>query len=531
MSGLPPGVRPWSGNNGRGPPGAPPGGATSAPRVLPGLEGPNPRRKNHGRAKSANPPMNRPRMVSSGDVGQDMPAKMALARTVADLDRKLHSSSLEMQEKENSLFAKSGQVDALSQTVEFQQIKLTSLDLSLKLKEKEVKTLASQLRKQKRLIRRLERSNNRLATGGPTETGTESDTGEETEGTDDEEEDEQAAAARPLQVHQPPVRALPPPQQLQDPVAELRRKIEAAAATAAADAEFDQSAALSIAPPVLVSPADSAQTVLLEGGALVIDDEDGTEWFPIEAMCAASSEFRSQQPIPLDLSSCSLGQTVRILDVNSLKAAIETHSVEDEMTFEWAPEDAQWAGRLGVLVQVNAHGFARVDFSALRNNETTASFPEGLEGLESPTMSPGNTLDASAFQSSLATTQFQTTTSSMSSLPTIHLNETFSNMRMVSPDVGGGHDGKGVGREGGGGGGGGGKLLPLPMFHSSMPSLPHIGPHTPGDTAAGSAQEASRSMERAATCDFHFDLRLFYDCFTTVLRLCCDFVVTDSRVF
>ena len=73
---------------------------------------------------------------------------MVLARTVSDLDRKLQRTSAEIQEKENTLAAKSGQVDALSQTVEYQQIKLNSLDLSLKLKEKQVSTLAVQIRKQ-----------------------------------------------------------------------------------------------------------------------------------------------------------------------------------------------------------------------------------------------------------------------------------------------------------------------------------------------------------------------------------------------
>ena len=81
-------------------------------------------------------------------VEQELPAKMVLARTVSDLDRKLQRTSAEIQEKENTLAAKSGQVDALSQTVEYQQIKLNSLDLSLKLKEKQVSTLAVQIRKQ-----------------------------------------------------------------------------------------------------------------------------------------------------------------------------------------------------------------------------------------------------------------------------------------------------------------------------------------------------------------------------------------------
>jgi hypothetical protein len=370
MAGLPPGIRPWSGNNGRGPPGAPPGGV--APRTLPGLEGPRTGRKK-GRAKSANPPMKHsgPRQVE-----QDLPAKMALARTVSDLDRKLQRTSLEMQEKENSLFAKSGQVDTLSQTVEFQQIKLNSLDLSLKLKEKEVKTLSDQLRKQERLIRRLQRKNTRLAgseDGAGEDTGTESDG---TEGSDGSavggEEQEQEENRREIAPQPSTSQAHPPAAQDHE-----------AAAQAAADAAFDKSTALAEAPVSSRSLGEaSVATSVSSGGgqpyahthhavggrnvasAVLNDDDDGTEWFPIAAMCAAAADrsggggggasggehsSTQQQPIiPLDARTCSLGQAVRIMDVASLRAAIENHSVEGETTFEWAPEDAQWAGRRGV---------------------------------------------------------------------------------------------------------------------------------------------------------------------------------------
>eukprot|EP01043_Picozoa_sp_COSAG02_P050469 COSAG02_NODE_5191_length_4553_cov_15.942524_1_plen_373_part_10 len=373
MADLPAGIRPWSGNNGRGPPGAPPGGVP--PRTLPGLEGPRSRRKK-GRAKSANPPMKHsgPRQVE-----QELPAKMALARTVSDLDRKLQRTSAEMQEKDNTLIVKSGQVDALSQTVEYQQIKLNSLDLSLKLKEKEVSTLADQIRKQERMIRRLQRKNDKLASkqeGAAEDTGSDSDTTEGSDGSGQEPGNEQHLEPSTMEVSAPGVTG-------DEGQPQLATETEAAKVAAeAADVAFDRSTALAdtfVSPQSLgntpsatsVSPGSQAQgktqqqssSEIQDAGpashsaAVLNDDDDGTEWFPIAAMCAVHSELSTRQPIPLDAKTCSLGQAVRILDAASLRAAIENHSVDGETTFEWTPEDAQWAGRRGVLVQVNTHGF------------------------------------------------------------------------------------------------------------------------------------------------------------------------------
>lgn len=496
MAGLPPGIRPWSGNNGRGPPGAPPGGVP--PRTLPGLEGPRTRRKN-GRAASANPPM---KHTGPRQVEQDLQAKMALARTVSNLDRKLQRTSAEIQEKENSLLAKTGQVDVLSHTVEFQQIKLNSLDLSLKLKEKEVSTLAKQLRQQERTIRRLQRKNEKLAgkrEGAGEDTGGESDT---TEGSDGSGQD--AADEAQLEPSATEASAAGIEGQLQSATEETQA---ARLAADAADAAFDRSTALAQAPvpsqslgkmpsAVSVSPngpaygqsQQQADRELQDAGAgrlasvmVSADDDDGTEWFPIAAMCAVHSELSTRQPIPLDTKTCSLGQAVRILDVASLRAAIENHSVDGETTFEWAPEDAQWAGRRGVLVQVNSHGFARVDFASSGNQayETNSSFPEGIE---SPGVTPGNTLDAAAFQ------RFQTTTSSMSSLPTIHLNETFAHLPTQGGETAESMGERGESPE---------ALLAVPMFHSSMPTLPRISAGSGNDGMAG-VHEGGRHMAATA---------------------------------
>ena len=520
MAGLPPGIRPWSGNNGRGPPGAPPGGVP--PRTLPGLEGPRTRRKN-GRAASANPPM---KHTGPRQVEQDLQAKMALARTVSNLDRKLQRTSAEIQEKENSLLAKTGQVDVLSHTVEFQQIKLNSLDLSLKLKEKEVSTLAKQLRQQERMIRRLQRKNEKLAgkrEGAGEDTGGESDA---TEGSDGSGQD--AADEAHLEPSATEASAAGVEGQLQSATEETQA---ARLAADAADAAFDRSTALAQAPvpsqslgkmpsavsvspngpaygqsqqqadrelqdagagrqaSVMVNAALGAQTygTLLEcandceSATVNLGDDDGTEWFPIAAMCAVHSELSTRQPVPLDAKTCSLGQAVRILDVASLRAAIENHSVDGETTFEWAPEDAQWAGRRGVLVQVNSHGFARVDFASSGNQAygTNSSFPEGIE---SPGVTPGNTLDAAAFQ------RFQTTSSSMSSLPTIHLNETFANLPTQGGETAESMGERGESPE---------ALLAVPMFHSSMPTLPRISAGSGNDGMAG-VHEAGRHMAATA---------------------------------
>ena len=496
MAGLPPGIRPWSGNNRRGLPGAPPGGVL--PRTLPGLEGSRTRRKN-ARVASANPPM---KHTGPRQVEQDLPAKMALARTVSDLDRRLQRTSAEIQEKENSLLAKTGQVDVLSQTVEFQQIKLNSLDLSLKLKEKEVSTLAKQLRQQERLIRRLQRKNEKLAgkrEGAGEDTGSESDTTEGSDGSGQNAGDESQLEPSATEVSAAGVKG-----QLQSAAPTHAARL----AAEAADADFDRSTALAQAPvpsqPLRntpsaenVSPVSSAYGKLQQqadrelqelqdagrgsqASVIARADDDGTEWFPIAAMCAVHSELSTRQPIPLDSKTCSLGQAVRILDVVSLRAAIENHSVDGETTFEWAPEDAQWAGRRGVLVQVNSHGFARVDFASSEHqgNETNSSFPEGIE---SPGVTPGNTLDAAAFQ------RFQTTTSSMSSLPTIHLNETFANLPTHGGDTVESMGGRGDRPE---------ALLAVPMFHSSMPTLPRIS----GSNIEGmdGVHEASRHMSATA---------------------------------
>ena len=90
---------------------------------------------------------------------------MALARSVSEMDRRLQRSEVDLSATKESLVERTGQVDSLSQTVEFQQIKLNSLDLSLKLKETEVNTLARQLREQEQLIRRLEQKNRALEGG------------------------------------------------------------------------------------------------------------------------------------------------------------------------------------------------------------------------------------------------------------------------------------------------------------------------------------------------------------------------------
>ena len=87
-------------------------------------------------------------------------------------------------------------------------------------------------------------------------------------------------------------------------------------------------------------------------------------------------------------------------------------------------------------------------------------------------------LDSPALGDSFGPAGFQSTTSSMSSLPTIHL------------------DSKNSTKE---------DLLPMPMFHTSMPSLPQIGGMSPAsagtDGASGMAASAGLALDRAPSVD------------------------------
>ena len=114
-----------------------------------------------------------------------------------------------------------------------------------------------------------------------------------------------------------------------------------------------------------------------------------------------------------------------------------------------------------------------ISSSGPQGNETTTSFPEGIE---SPGVTPGNTLDASAFQ---------TTISSMSSLPTLHLSETFANMATHGEETVESMSDADKKPE---------SLLAVPMFDSSMPTLPRISDgsqYSSDPDGMGAAHEAS----------------------------------------
>jgi hypothetical protein len=282
----------------------------------------------------------------------DLQGKIALARTVAGLERRLAKSNALLHASDSRLRLSNEQVERLAQQMESQISQLRSTEMALQLRGQEVARLSAQLHE-----RRQWQQHHRRYDQDEGVVGQQHQVQHQAQQQEEEQQEPRLAAA-------------------EMPAAGSSRLPILPGLGAAGGSSHRVGDAASL-------PQDHCQT------RTGVSIESGTrEWFPVSGLCqlgTAADRYGMMPGTPLTGSKCSPGQRVRVMDASSLKAAVTSHLVEGSPAFEWDPHDACWAGCEGTVVQLAQHGFALVAI------DTSGGFPNGIS-----TLGDSGTLSSSA---------------------------------------------------------------------------------------------------------------------------------------